>query len=52
MAKQAMHDGLDTDLRRGLDIEASFFGLIFSTKDYQEGVKAFLEKRKATSTGQ
>lgn len=52
MAKQSMHDGLDTDLKRGLDIEASLFGLIFSTKDYQEGVKAFIEKRKPTFSGE
>ncbi len=36
---------------KAFTLEASLFGLIFSTQDSKEGVKAFLEKRKAKFTG-
>lgn len=50
LAKQAINIGLDTDLESGLKLEANLFGLAFSTHDKQEGMAAFLEKRKADLT--
>jgi enoyl-CoA hydratase len=32
--------------------EATLFGLVAATNDMREGTKAFLEKRKATFTGE
>ncbi|RKD20905.1 enoyl-CoA hydratase [Caminicella sporogenes DSM 14501] len=46
-SKMAINKGLDVDLDSGNDIEASYFGLCFATEDQKEGMKAFLEKRKA-----
>jgi len=35
-----------------LMFEAKNFGLCFGTKDQKEGMTAFVEKRKATYTGE
>lgn len=51
MAKVAMNNGIQADLRTGLDIEARCFSLCFGTQDRQEGMKAFLEKRQAKFKG-
>ncbi len=51
MAMEAAIRGMETDLVHGLDQEATFFGLIASTSDMREGLRAFLEKRKPTFTG-
>lgn len=50
LAKKAINSGLDTDLENGLRQEADLFGLAFSTHDKKEGMRAFLEKRKAELT--
>ena len=50
LAKSAINHGLDTDLASGLQLEASAFGLSFSTHDKVEGMTAFLGKRAATFT--
>lgn len=47
MAKMAINTGLDTDLASGLDMETRCDALCFATEDQKEGMKAFLEKRKA-----
>lgn len=47
IAKRCIQDGLDVDLSSGLDLEATAFGLTFSTRDKHEGMKAFLDKTKA-----
>jgi enoyl-CoA hydratase len=51
MAMQAAIKGLETDLAHGLDQEAIYFGLVASTADMREGLRAFLEKRKPVYTG-
>jgi len=45
MAKRAIHEGLEMELKEGLKLEAKLFGELFETYDMREGVKAFLEKR-------
>lgn len=47
LAKECIETGMDTDLGSGLKLEAVNFGLSFATKDKVEGMRAFLEKRKA-----
>ncbi len=50
-AMDAAIRGMETDLAQGLEREAGHFGLLAATVDMHEGLKAFLEKRKATFTG-
>jgi enoyl-CoA hydratase len=50
-AKMAMNRGLDLDLANACALEASLFSAGFSTDDKEEGIGAFLEKRKANFTG-
>lgn len=52
MALQAVNYGLNSDLETGTLIESNLFGLCFATKDREEGIKAFLEKRKPIFKGQ
>jgi len=49
--KQVINRGLDVDLKTGCAIEAEAFGLCFASQDAQEGVSAFLEKRKPSFKG-
>lgn len=51
MAKVALNNGTQADLRTGLDIEARCFSLCFGTEDRVEGMNAFLEKRKPEFKG-
>lgn len=44
-AKHAIDEGLEMDLRRGEEHEATFLAITFATSDFKEGVSAFLEKR-------
>ncbi|MGL5256723.1 MAG: enoyl-CoA hydratase-related protein [Proteocatella sp.] len=46
-SKEAIDRGYQTDITTAIDIEANLFGLCFATEDQKEGMKAFLEKRKA-----
>ena len=46
-AKMAINYGIDLDLEKGIAIENKYFSRCFSTEDQKEGMKAFLEKRKA-----
>ena len=46
--KTAARSTLDESLRREIDL----FAICFSSKDKDEGVRAFLEKRKAEFTGE
>ncbi|MGY0394671.1 MULTISPECIES: enoyl-CoA hydratase-related protein [unclassified Fusobacterium] len=44
--KQAINEGLNTDMDHAIVIEEKLFGSCFETEDQKEGMKAFLEKRK------
>lgn len=48
---EAVNRGLEGTVDDGLAIEANNFGLLASTTDMREGMRAFLEKRPAAFTG-
>ncbi|GAB4221337.1 MAG TPA: enoyl-CoA hydratase/isomerase family protein [Spirochaetota bacterium] len=50
-AKKSIMFGLDSSLKEGLEYEALSFGILFSTHDQKEGMKAFIEKRKPNFKG-
>lgn len=51
-AKEAVNNGLNTDLTTGLKIEQDAFAICMASEDAQEGTQAFIEKRKAVFKGQ
>jgi enoyl-CoA hydratase len=51
-AKECINKGLDVNLSAGCELEKASFGTIFGTDDAREGMKAFLEKRKAAFKGE
>jgi enoyl-CoA hydratase len=51
LAKQLINSSIETDLTRGLVQEAQAFGVLASTEDFDEGVAAFIEKRKPKYKG-
>jgi enoyl-CoA hydratase len=51
MAKTAVKNAARMNLREGLDQEIDLFALCFSSEDKEEGVRAFLEKRKPEFKG-
>ena len=51
LAKNAVLAAFETSLEEGLDIESKNFFLLFSTEDMREGMRAFIEKRKANFQG-
>jgi enoyl-CoA hydratase len=51
LIKEAMNEGYDLDLPKGLAIEAKAWAVVYSTEDKTEGVAAFLEKRKPVFRG-
>ncbi|MGE0102523.1 MAG: enoyl-CoA hydratase/isomerase family protein [Blastocatellales bacterium] len=51
MAKTAVKNAVRMTLREGLDSEIDLFALCFSTEDKEEGVRAFIEKRKPEFSG-
>jgi enoyl-CoA hydratase len=51
LAKEAVNQALETNLRAGLDAERKAFHLALSSEDAQEGMRAFLEKRKPEIKG-
>ena len=51
MVRRAIHENADADLDTGLAAERSLFALCFATADQGEGMRAFVEKRKAAWTG-
>ncbi len=50
-APLALLAAFETTLEQGLDAERKNFFLLFSTEDMHEGMKAFIEKRKADFQG-
>ena len=46
-AKVAINKGLEMDLQNGLELEKDVAALCFATEDKDEGMNAFVEKRKA-----
>lgn len=51
-AKEAIRRGLDMAEADGMDYEAVLFAGLFSSKDQKEGMRAFVEKRKAEFCGE
>ncbi|HKQ47395.1 MAG TPA: enoyl-CoA hydratase-related protein [Phycisphaerae bacterium] len=51
VAKQAILRAFETSLSDGLDYERNLFYMLFATEDQKEGMKAFVEKRKAQYKG-
>jgi enoyl-CoA hydratase len=51
MAKECINRGLDVNLSAGCDLEKANFGSICGTGDKNEGMEAFLEKRKPNFSG-
>ncbi len=51
MAKDAIMKSFDTTIELGLEYERKNFYLLFATEDMREGMKAFIEKRKAEWKG-
>ncbi len=52
LAKEALLKAFDTDLASGLRFERHAFTLLAGTRDREEGIRAFQEKRRANFTGQ
>lgn len=51
LAKEAVLKADEMSLTEGLEYERKLFYSLFATQDQKEGMKAFLEKRKAKFTG-
>jgi enoyl-CoA hydratase/carnithine racemase len=51
LLKRAVHRGMQMDLASGLEFETFLVSTIYGTEDKQEGISAFLEKRKADFKG-
>ncbi|MBE3586404.1 MAG: enoyl-CoA hydratase/isomerase family protein [Thermoanaerobacter sp.] len=51
LTKEAVNEGLEMDLEKALAHEADLFGLVFATADREEGIAAFLDKRKPQFQG-
>ncbi len=52
LTKRAINASLTNDLAAQLEYEAHMQGIAGRTKDYNEGVRAFIEKRPAEFTGE
>ena len=51
LAKACLRAALDMPLSAGLDFETAAFGVVGSTKDKEEGMRAFIDKRRPSWTG-
>lgn len=52
MAKSIINTSMNMDMTSALDFEIEGVALLFSTRDFKEGTRAFLEKRKPAFTGE
>ena len=52
LIKKVINRGMYADLAAGLSCEKANFSLCFATKDHEEGIIAFLEKRKPEFKGE
>ncbi|XP_063056738.1 enoyl-CoA hydratase domain-containing protein 2, mitochondrial [Engraulis encrasicolus] len=52
MAKEAMNRGIEVDISSGMAIEGMCYARVIPTRDRQEGMKAFIEKRKPNYIGE
>lgn len=43
--KKSVNKGMDKTIQQGLELELDLFAEVFATKDVEEGVQAFIEKR-------
>ncbi|MCR5666369.1 MAG: enoyl-CoA hydratase/isomerase family protein [Eubacterium sp.] len=50
VAKAAINNGYDMDIKNAVEMEANLFGITCSTHDKAEGMGAFLERRKPELT--
>lgn len=50
LAKAAINNGYDMDIKNAVEMEANLFGVTCSTHDKAEGMGAFLERRKPELT--
>ena len=50
IAKAAINNGYDMDIKNAVEMEANLFGIACSTHDKAEGMGAFLERRAANLT--
>jgi enoyl-CoA hydratase/carnithine racemase len=46
LAKRSMFEATQLSLREALTKDSELYGEVYKTKDFKEGVMAFLEKRK------
>ncbi|MDZ4678345.1 MAG: enoyl-CoA hydratase-related protein [Oligoflexia bacterium] len=51
-SKEAINDGFDVAIDKGLGFELDLFGELFDSQDVKEGTKAFTEKREPKFTGE
>jgi enoyl-CoA hydratase len=51
LAKEAVQAAFETSLSEGLELERKNFFLLFASEDMREGMRAFIEKRKADFQG-
>uniref|UniRef100_A0A8B9KBZ4 Enoyl-CoA hydratase domain containing 2 n=1 Tax=Astyanax mexicanus TaxID=7994 RepID=A0A8B9KBZ4_ASTMX len=52
MAKEAMNRGIEVDIASGMAIEGMCYARVIPTRDRQEGMAAFIEKRTPRYTGE
>ncbi|XP_060933791.1 enoyl-CoA hydratase domain-containing protein 2, mitochondrial [Limanda limanda] len=52
MAKQALNRGVEVDITTGMAIERMCYAQVIPTRDRQEGMAAFIEKRPPRYTGE